>query len=159
MLRQFTSTVYVFHEGKVLLHLHPKHHKWMPPGGHLEANETPTEAARREVLEETGLEIAFIQDEKIDVQGSESLRLERPILCLLEDIPARKGEEAHQHIDFIFLAEAVKPIGKAFEPFQWLIWEEVKKMPKEDFFSDTLKVIEYVLAWTNREHPLETLSI
>lgn len=35
--------------------------KWACPGGHLEVNEDPIEAAKREVLEETGLELYNIK--------------------------------------------------------------------------------------------------
>lgn len=46
-------------EGKVLLveHiLHPRH-PWGPPGGWVDANETPAESAIREVYEEVGLRV------------------------------------------------------------------------------------------------------
>ena len=60
MERQFTATLYIFFEGKTLLHCHPKLGKWVPPGGHLEPNETPPEAAIREAKEETGLDVAIL---------------------------------------------------------------------------------------------------
>ena len=61
MLRQFTATCYVIKDDKVLLIYHKKFKKWMPPGGHIDPNETPPEACRREVFEETGLEIEIIK--------------------------------------------------------------------------------------------------
>src|SRR5271170_3141376 len=104
MIRHFTATVYVVEEQRVLLLLHPKHGKWLPPGGHLEENETPPECARREVLEETGLQVELIRDEHIWISYPYASSCERPFLCLVENIPAYKDIEAHQHIDFIFLS-------------------------------------------------------
>ena len=52
--RHFTVAVFVVWEGKVLLHRHRKLGMWLPPGGHIEENELPDEAAVREVLEEVG---------------------------------------------------------------------------------------------------------
>ena len=48
------SAVVVGPRGTVL-HLHRLLGRWLQPGGHLEAGETPGEAALREVVEETGL--------------------------------------------------------------------------------------------------------
>ena len=45
---------------KVLLHYHKKVRLVLPPGGHIEPNETPAESAIREVKEETGLEVRII---------------------------------------------------------------------------------------------------
>ena len=53
MERHFTTTVYLLHEEKVLLLFHPKPKKWLPPGGHIEMDESPPIAARRKVMEET----------------------------------------------------------------------------------------------------------
>ena len=50
-----TASAIVVGEEGVLLHLHKKLGMWLQPGGHIEAGETPWDAAVREVLEETGL--------------------------------------------------------------------------------------------------------
>lgn len=52
--------VIVLHNGKVLLGRRKNahgNHTWSFPGGHLEFNEEIIDCARREVLEETGIEI------------------------------------------------------------------------------------------------------
>lgn len=145
MIRHFTATVYVFWENKVLLHPHPKHQKWLPPGGHVEENETPVDAAKRETLEETGLHIEILADDPIRVDTPYARNFARPFLCLLEDIPERKGEPAHQHMDLIYLA---KPLGnpeKILSPFRWLTLEELQGFPAETVFPDTLLVTSYLL--------------
>src|SRR5690349_3545236 len=108
MEKQFTGTVYIIQENKVLLLLHPKLQKWLPPGGHLEEGETPPECAKREALEETGLAIELIRDEHIWVDRWNATSFERPWLCLLENIPAYGDKLPHQHVDFIYLG---RPIG------------------------------------------------
>ena len=57
--KHFTSTAFVLHptEDKVLLHWHSKVKAWLPPGGHIENNETPVEAVKRETFEERGIHI------------------------------------------------------------------------------------------------------
>jgi 8-oxo-dGTP pyrophosphatase MutT (NUDIX family) len=55
------ATAYVVRGDKTLLLKHRKLGMWLPPGGHVEPGETPDEAVRREVREETGLEIDFVE--------------------------------------------------------------------------------------------------
>ncbi len=81
----------------------------MPPGGHIDANETPEDAARRECKEETGLDVEILGDAQQDLfahNASEGRMLKKPIAMLLEEIPAspQRGEAAHQHMDFLFVA-------------------------------------------------------
>lgn len=141
MKREFVATVYIFKENKVLLHLHPKFNKYLPPGGHLEENETPQEAAEREVFEETGLQIKFTSDENLNIHTDTAKTLIRPYLCLLENIL----NPPHQHIDFIFLA---KPLCNQvpFSPFSYFSVEEVETLKSQNLlFEDTLAVVQKFL--------------
>ena len=95
--RDFTATTFVVQDDKVLLLWHNKMKAWLPPGGHIAENELPEEAAVREVLEETGLEVRPLGNRK--VVGNVTV-LTQPSCILLEDI-----EPGHQHIDLIYFAE------------------------------------------------------
>lgn len=57
--RCFSVAIFARHEGRVLLVKHKRLGTWLPVGGEVESSETPLEAARRELLEETGLEGTF----------------------------------------------------------------------------------------------------
>ncbi len=48
------------HQGKVLLIKHRKLNMWLNPGGHVDANELPHQAAEREFLEETGVKVRVV---------------------------------------------------------------------------------------------------
>jgi len=95
--RHFTVAVFVVRDGKVLLHWHRKLGMWLPPGGHIERDELPDEAAVREVLEETGVEVELMGERREDVEGP--VQLHRPAGVQLEDIGP-----GHQHIDLIYFA-------------------------------------------------------
>ena len=55
MRRAFSVAVYARRRASVLVIEHRRLKTWLPIGGELEAGETPLEAARRELREETGL--------------------------------------------------------------------------------------------------------
>ena len=80
---------------------HRKLGKWLPPGGKIDPNEIPDEAAIRETFEETGIHIQLI-GEQTPVLGG----LMKPYGTQLNVI--KKGEL--EHIDFIYLAV---PTGSA----------------------------------------------
>jgi len=145
--REFTVTTYVLYEGKTLLIRHPKFQKWMPPGGHLEENETPAEGAQREVLEETGLLVEFIPDEHLNIDASHAVSIARPYFCLLEQIPAFGDKPAHEHIDLIFLA---KPLDLTMQrepahPTRWFSWEEIEQLDENELFEDAYQILKCVM--------------
>jgi 8-oxo-dGTP pyrophosphatase MutT (NUDIX family) len=100
--RHFTVAVFVVWEGKILLHLHRKLGMWLPPGGHIEKDELPDEAALREVLEETGIRVRLVGERREDV--TDPVQLHRPAGVQLENI-----EPGHQHIDLIYFAMLTGP--------------------------------------------------
>ena len=61
---------YSFHSNKLLLGFHKKHQMWLPLGGHIETNETPDEALRREFFEEAGLTITLLNKTKLKLKGN-----------------------------------------------------------------------------------------
>lgn len=55
----FVSSVYIVNGDAVLLRKHDKYKMWLPPGGHIELDEDPSEAAIREAKEEVGLDVTL----------------------------------------------------------------------------------------------------
>jgi 8-oxo-dGTP pyrophosphatase MutT (NUDIX family) len=163
-MRQFTATAYILNENQVLLHFHKKLGKWLPPGGHLEENETPPECAIREAKEETGLDIAIIQDERLWVTRWNATSFERPFLCLLENIPAYKEQPEHQHIDFIYLG---KPIGGFLDPeaiastnLRWFTLEEVLLLKTdEEIFGETQQTIQTIFSFIHKQAQVAATSV
>ena len=98
MKQHFVTSAYILHKDVVLLTFHPKIKRWLPPGGHIEPNESPIEAVKREVKEEVGIDIEIIKDEHIVVDRWNAKSFARPFLCLIEEIPKTKDEEAHKQL-------------------------------------------------------------
>jgi 8-oxo-dGTP diphosphatase len=110
--RAFSVATFARHGGRVLLIRHRRLGTWLPVGGELEPGETPLEAARRELREETGLEGRF--EALTGVDGTP------PGLIGYEEHPAgNKG----LHMNFAFVAdvetEHVTPNAE-FDEHRWV---------------------------------------
>lgn len=114
MHRHFTATAFVIDDdNRALLLWHKRLQRWMPPGGHMDPDETPEETAIRECREETGLDVEIIGEPQEDVyagSGYEGGILTKPIAFFRERIPpcTEHGEPEHEHLDFIYIA---RPVG------------------------------------------------
>ena len=104
MIRHFTATGFVVQGDTTLLHWHKRLGQWMPPGGHIEADEDPVQALLREVLEETGI-VAEVIPAKKPLGFKYPEQLPAPYTILVEDIPG--PGEPHKHIDMIYFCRPV----------------------------------------------------
>ena len=99
----FTVSIYIIFDGKVLLHMHKKLHIWLPPGGHVELDEDPNEAALREAKEETGLDVELVGQTRAYDSPFKPRELIAPRF-----LNRHYFDEAHthEHIDMSYFARA-----------------------------------------------------
>lgn len=102
-LIDWTVSVYIVCDNKVLLRIHEKYGFYAPPGGHIELNEDPIEAAVRECKEEVGLDVTVYQPQQLFQSQDEpdARELIPPPLMNIHWIG-----DTHQHIDLNYFARA-----------------------------------------------------
>lgn len=100
----FTVAIFVVHQERVLLVLHRRLGKWLPLGGHIELDEDPEQAALRETLEESGLEVELLGERPpVDSPGTRALLNPRFL-----DI--HRIHETHEHIGMVYWA---RPLNRS----------------------------------------------
>lgn len=108
-----TASGIVLRGESLLMVRHPVLEKWLQPGGHVEAGETPIVAAKREVLEETGLTSSVHPWHHAN---------RFPIDIDVHEIPknGKKLEPTHLHFDFRYLLNTGPQAGMDGEhPASW----------------------------------------
>ena len=118
VVRHLTATAFVGHNDCVALHWHRKVHAWLPPGGHIDANEDPVQAVLREIEEETGLRAEVVQaGPRLNLDYP--TQVPPPFTIMVEDIHD-PDEGYHQHIDMIYMCRAVEPVGPLNDGWLWV---------------------------------------
>lgn len=155
MHRHFTATAFIIDSKKrTLLLWHKRLGRWMPSGGHIDEDETPEDAARRECKEETGLDVEIMGEESADLfrgNPQEGNMLKKPIALLLENIPAsiERNEPAHQHMDFLYIARPLdesQMIALAAEEGREIRWFTKKEIEALDEKSEIFANVKtYIL--------------
>ncbi len=108
------SGIVVGPRGVVLLE-HKRLGIWLQPGGHIDPDETPWDAALRESREETGLEVAFAGP--VDDAGIPELL----------HVDVHEGGRGHTHLDLRYLidggdADPDPPEGES-QQIDWFTWD------------------------------------
>jgi len=107
-----TSSVFVFRRftdgWRTGLIRHPRLHKMMIPGGHVEPGESAAEAALREVAEETGLAVTLVSPPAAPVpHGYRGRRVALPWWMAEYQVkPDNHLDVAHIHVDHLYVALA-----------------------------------------------------
>ncbi len=123
--RDFVAGAFIVRNNSILFLKHKKYGIWLQPGGHVEEQETPDEAAIRETMEEVGLEVEIMEAFRPETSfENKSEDLPQPFNINLHQI-----EEGHWHLDFQYL---VRPVGEidekeySDEDMKWFSKEELK---------------------------------
>jgi 8-oxo-dGTP pyrophosphatase MutT (NUDIX family) len=149
-VKHATASVFLFARGedawRVGLIRHPRFGKWMLPGGHVEPDENPAEAALREVAEETGRTARLLAAPGLDEpDGADEPSVIVPWRIVEQHVPAERREpQPHIHIDHLYLAlaEASAPTPGAELPFAWYTADQLAVV---DMFEDTRVRAAYLL--------------
>jgi len=123
------SVLVDFKEKKILLLDHKKALKKLPSGGHVDKDEMPYETAKRELVEELGIEakLAF-NDSKVPF-----------FITVMETVGITAG---HFDVDLWYIFEGdsklkindeTEEFKREFDGFHWLGFDEILSKPIEEF--------------------------
>ena len=126
-----TASALIMHPptGRVLLRWHQRQQAWLQVGGHGDPGESdPLAIALREAAEESGLP---------DLAAEAEIRH-----IVIVNVPAGKGEPAHEHADLRYFMTTRAPAAARAEhdgaPLRWLSLAEAREATSEANLRETL---------------------
>jgi 8-oxo-dGTP pyrophosphatase MutT (NUDIX family) len=106
---------------------------WLPAGGHVEVDETPAEAALREIIEETGYTARLLPGPALPLPDGFP---HRPVVAAfwIVEMPASPDNhtaEPHVHLDHLFVAvvDDDRPPADAETAVRWFTQGEISEAP------------------------------
>ena len=138
MARHFCASVFLINpeDKRILLVKHKQFNKWVQPGGHIEDEETPEEAALRETYEETGI--------KVKLLGERFPREDDFIKPL--GIQKNRNKEGDVHIDIIYAGIPINDDeAQASDESIDIHWFTRKELDYIDLFPDIKITYDYII--------------
>ena len=126
------------YQGKTLLVKHKKLGIWLAPGGHVEENELPHQAAEREFFEESGIHSQVMSAYPLEIEGKTSEYLPLPFYCNLHEInKPRKESFCEQHYSWGFFVKVTDVSGindndDGVDGVGWFTMDEIKTIDTSD---------------------------
>ncbi len=115
----------IFHNSKVLLIHHRKLDLWLPVGGHIEKDETPDDAVKREAKEEVGIGVDIIKNNDLPFEGNIKKNLAVPFHVNVHSA----GD--HDHCCLFYACTAkdidINPNGKELKDFGWFSKDDLNQ--------------------------------
>lgn len=132
-----TASAFVVSSRGVILHRHRRLGIWVQPGGHVDAGETPDEAAVRETFEETGLQTRHLS----------------PVRLFHVDV--HPGPRGHTHYDLRYALVAAPldpspPPGESPEVY-WFDFDAAQRRGEPALQPVIAKLAEAVASWDVRD--------
>ncbi len=136
---------------KTYLIKHKKLEVWMNPGGHVEENETPEEAAIREAKEETGIEVEIIGlNGENKIKTDIAYELNKPFSIMYEFVDYKTG--MHEHYDMVYLTKPKDQSKITLNKEETLDagWFSEKELKNIKMYENTKLILEKVFSNINK---------
>lgn len=112
------------------------------PGGYFDRDETLTEGAAREVLEETGYAVTNLR------------------LFLINDNPGRRNDLERQNVPIIFIGDAAGKQGSPDHETAELLWCDLHNLPPADAFAfDHYDIVQLYTQYLKNNFPLPVIGL
>ena len=134
-------------EPHMLLHMHRKLHTLLPPGGHIELDETPWAAMGHELEEESG----YSFDDLELIQPRTRLATLKTIVVhpqpILSNTHAMPDNHFHTDLDYLFIAHGEpkhSPKEGESNDIRWLSAHEIAALPPGQIYENVREISQYV---------------
>jgi 8-oxo-dGTP pyrophosphatase MutT (NUDIX family) len=153
-IRHFTASAIVFDDhDRVLLVHHNKIGQWLYPGGHIDPDEDPAQAAQREVREETGIHTHVITD---DLFAHPAVTTHASPYTIIEMDVSDTKVGPHRHIDLVYVLRAsAGELAAQLDEVSGVQWVAVADLSELDTPAELPTLVAEAAQWARTRWPAD----